>query len=334
MTNINLIPNGPIASSSSDLKVPTVRRPWTEQEDSALIASVKQYGSSRGPGSAWGKISKAVGGNRTNKDCRKRWFHSLDPNLRKGKWTTEEDEKLKNLYDELGPQWKDIALRIPGRKDDQVSKRWRDVLDPKLTPKKPWASLEDALLLQLFEEHGPKWTTIADHLPGRSPLACRNRSRKYLKTTIDQRDPNAGGNEVTNDDQLNNSPFGETSAESESTDVLLNWAFPDIANDPQINSVNPLEPLHFDYSMGQPAGSSLSNIIPVTSNTNGPTQTSQGLQDLFEGANINHPNTVPDPDNDPISQWIASLSSELSPIGQMRDLDSGQTHTGMSWYSH
>ena len=27
-------------------------------------------------------------------DCRKRWFHSLDPSLRKGRWTEEEDDKL------------------------------------------------------------------------------------------------------------------------------------------------------------------------------------------------------------------------------------------------
>lgn len=50
---------------------------------------------------------------------------------------------------------------------------------PDLTPNKPWTVLEDALLLQLYEQHGPKWTTIADHLSGRSPTACRNRSRKY-----------------------------------------------------------------------------------------------------------------------------------------------------------
>ncbi|EJT51010.1 hypothetical protein A1Q1_07804 [Trichosporon asahii var. asahii CBS 2479] len=114
-------------------------------------------------------------------DCRKRWFHSLDPSVRKGKWSPNEDDALRKLYSELGPQWKEIALRIPGRKDDQVSKRWRDVLAPELTSKKPWSGKEDALLLELLEKLGPRWTAIADKLPGRSPIACRNRSRKFRK---------------------------------------------------------------------------------------------------------------------------------------------------------
>ncbi|GMK57629.1 hypothetical protein CspeluHIS016_0404630 [Cutaneotrichosporon spelunceum] len=156
------------------------RRRWTADEDARLIAAVNKYGSQRGPGSQWSKISVGLPG-RTNKDCRKRWFHSLDPRVRKGRWSPDEDDLLRKLYAELGPQWKAIALRIPGRKDDQVSKRWRDVLAPELTSKKPWSEDEDRLLLQLLEEKGPKWTSIAEQLPGRSPIACRNRSRKYRK---------------------------------------------------------------------------------------------------------------------------------------------------------
>ncbi|WVQ72851.1 hypothetical protein IAR50_002412 [Cryptococcus sp. DSM 104548] len=169
----------------------TKRRPWTAREDALLIDSVNRLGSARGPGSAWSEISSIVGGTRTNKDCRKRWFHSLDPSLRKGRWSKQEDEALKRLYKEMGPQWKEIALLIPGRKDDQCSKRWRDVLDPSLISKEPWTPLEDALLLQLFEALGAKWSVISDCLPGRSPLACRNRSRKYFDLT---RGNKKGGN--------------------------------------------------------------------------------------------------------------------------------------------
>lgn len=42
-------------------------------------------------------------------DCRKRWFHSLDPSVRKGKWSPNEDDALRKLYSELGPQWKEIG---------------------------------------------------------------------------------------------------------------------------------------------------------------------------------------------------------------------------------
>jgi hypothetical protein len=41
-------------------------------------------------------------------DCRKRWFHSLGPLLRKGRWT-KEDEILLVAYATLGPAWKGIG---------------------------------------------------------------------------------------------------------------------------------------------------------------------------------------------------------------------------------
>jgi hypothetical protein len=88
------------------------RRRWTADEDARLIAAVNKYGSQRGPGSQWSKISAGLPG-RTNKDCRKRWFHSLDPRVRKGRWSPDEDELLRKLYAELGPQWKAIAIFAP-----------------------------------------------------------------------------------------------------------------------------------------------------------------------------------------------------------------------------
>lgn len=42
-------------------------------------------------------------------DCRKRWLHSLDPSLRKGRWTSQEDEILLSAYARLGPLWNDIG---------------------------------------------------------------------------------------------------------------------------------------------------------------------------------------------------------------------------------
>ena len=42
-----------------------------------------------------------------------------------------------------------------------------------------WSPEEDAALAEGVREHGPKWTTIAKTLPGRSPGALRNR---YTRT--------------------------------------------------------------------------------------------------------------------------------------------------------
>jgi hypothetical protein len=59
-------------------------------------------------------------------------------NIKKRWWTTEEDEKLKNLVDQFGAKnWKRIASFFEERTDVQCLHRWQKVLNPKLI-KGPW----------------------------------------------------------------------------------------------------------------------------------------------------------------------------------------------------
>ncbi|KAJ5359639.1 uncharacterized protein N7496_012052 [Penicillium cataractarum] len=128
-------------------------------------------GDRRGKDSKWAEISKRLPG-RTNKDCRKRWFHSLDPALRRGRWTKEEDEILLAAHQRLGPAWKEIALLIEGR----------DILNPLAKDRlKDWSPEEDQYLTAKVNELGHRWATIAAGLPGRPPLTCRNRWRRLSK---------------------------------------------------------------------------------------------------------------------------------------------------------
>lgn len=154
------------------------RRYWTPEEDERLVFMVGCWSDKRGKDGHWDKISQFVG-TRTAKECRARWFQCLHPNLRRGKWTREEDEKLKSAYKRLGPAWASIAREIPGRTDDQCSKRFNDVLNPKVQQRlRPWSSSEDKLLLELFERYGPKWQQISRIMMDRTGLTCRNRWRK------------------------------------------------------------------------------------------------------------------------------------------------------------
>ncbi|KAF5012158.1 hypothetical protein FDECE_1807 [Fusarium decemcellulare] len=153
------------------------RRPWTSAEDAALRTLVGHFGDSRGPEGRWKDIAAGLQG-RTAKDCRKRWFHSLDPSLRKGRWTAQEDELLLSAYARLGPAWHDIAALIPGRKDDQCSKRYNDILDPSAKNRlSDWTAQEDNLLRQGVASLGHRWAAISSRIPGRPPLTCRNRWR-------------------------------------------------------------------------------------------------------------------------------------------------------------
>ncbi|KAF9921948.1 hypothetical protein FBU30_007993 [Linnemannia zychae] len=150
---------------------------WTPEEDQQLRAAVQIYGDKT---EKWSKIASCVPG-RTNKNCRKRWFHSLDPKLKKGPWTEEEDHLLKTGVEMFKGQWSKIAERIPGRTDDQCAKRWREGLDP-LIDRAAWSPEDDILLLQRFEEFGSQWQKIALAFPGRPGLHCRNRWRKIQRS--------------------------------------------------------------------------------------------------------------------------------------------------------
>ncbi|ORX94530.1 hypothetical protein K493DRAFT_30240 [Basidiobolus meristosporus CBS 931.73] len=150
---------------------------WTPEEDNLLRLAVQLYGDKT---EKWAKIAACVPG-RTNKNCRKRWFHSLDPSLRKGAWTPEEDELLRQGVERYQGQWSKIAEAIPGRTDDQCAKRWRESLDPAID-RAEWSPEEDGLLLEKYEELGSQWQKISQFFPGRPGLHCRNRWRKIQRS--------------------------------------------------------------------------------------------------------------------------------------------------------
>ncbi|KAL0950729.1 hypothetical protein HGRIS_007505 [Hohenbuehelia grisea] len=147
-----------------------VGRPWTPEEDALLKNSVRLCGDIDN----WKKVAELVPG-RTNKACRKRWLHSLSPDIKKTAWSPSEDQKLLELFRTHGSRWSAIARQIPGRTDDACSKRYRDALDPNLR-RDEWTPDEDAKLWEAFHRIGGKWAQVGSVL-GRSSLGCRNRWR-------------------------------------------------------------------------------------------------------------------------------------------------------------
>jgi hypothetical protein len=100
---------------------------WTEDEDSKLKDAVQTHG-----GKEWGVISALVAG-RTNNQCRCRWRDVLDPSIdqangRTGRWTEDEDTKLKDaVQTHGGKDWGLIAALVPGRTKRQCCNRWKDI---------------------------------------------------------------------------------------------------------------------------------------------------------------------------------------------------------------
>ena len=66
------------------------------------------------PPSKWHAIAKHIP-NRTNKDCRKRWWAQMATRVSKGSWSAEEDERLFQAVEELGTKWAAVASRVGTR---------------------------------------------------------------------------------------------------------------------------------------------------------------------------------------------------------------------------
>lgn len=105
----------------------------------------------------------------------------------KGQWTPEEDETLRKAVQRFqGKNWKKIAECFKDRTDVQCLHRWQKVLNPELV-KGPWSKEEDDVMIELVNKYGPKkWSTIAQHLPGRIGKQCRERWHNHLNPAINK----------------------------------------------------------------------------------------------------------------------------------------------------
>lgn len=105
------------------LKPGLVQGSWTSEEDEKLRAWVKENGAA-----GWGECSKEAIPGRSGKQCRERWMNALCPKLKKGGWTSAEDELIFQLYRQLGSSWSKIAKSVPGRTENSVKNRFYSTL--------------------------------------------------------------------------------------------------------------------------------------------------------------------------------------------------------------
>ncbi|KAI8376391.1 Homeodomain-like protein [Radiomyces spectabilis] len=104
---------------------------WTEYEDNILKYSVLEYANytdeeGKTQPVPWNKIAERIP-NRTGIQCQARWTEALDPFVRKGKWSAEEDALLRAGVNNLGLSWIRIAETIPGRTQRQCRTRWMQI---------------------------------------------------------------------------------------------------------------------------------------------------------------------------------------------------------------
>ncbi|KAJ6922336.1 hypothetical protein NC652_016095 [Populus alba x Populus x berolinensis] len=152
---------------------------WTPEEDETLRTAVATY-----KGKSWKKIAEFFP-DRSEVQCLHRWQKVLDPELVKGPWTQEEDDKIVELVAKYGPtKWSVIAKALPGRIGKQCRERWHNHLNPDIK-KDAWTLEEELALMNAHRIYGNKWAEIAKVLPGRTDNSIKNHWNSSLKKKLD-----------------------------------------------------------------------------------------------------------------------------------------------------
>ncbi|KAM4662649.1 snRNA-activating protein complex subunit 4 isoform 2-T2 [Discoglossus pictus] len=96
---------------------------WSKSEDELLLKAISKHGERN-----WYKIRLEVPG-RTDMQCRERYIKGLHADLKKGKWSTEEKQKLVDLVEKYGVgRWTKIASELTHRTGSQCLSKWKAMI--------------------------------------------------------------------------------------------------------------------------------------------------------------------------------------------------------------
>jgi len=109
--------------------------------------------------------------------------HLINPNLKKGKFSKEEDEKLKGLVNCFGHSWSLFSKLFKNRNSKQLRLRYINHLRIDFSKKK-FTSNEDEKILSLFQVYRNQWSSYVEHLPNRSFNKIKYRCKTLLKEKI------------------------------------------------------------------------------------------------------------------------------------------------------
>ncbi|CAI9297065.1 unnamed protein product [Lactuca saligna] len=115
-------------SNMAGLGVGVKKGPWTPEEDRKLLAYIQQFGHG-----SWRALPAKAGLKRCGKSCRLRWTNYLRPDIKRGKFSLEEERTIIQLHALLGNRWSTIAAHLPRRTDNEIKNHWNSHIKKRMT---------------------------------------------------------------------------------------------------------------------------------------------------------------------------------------------------------
>ncbi|CBI22245.3 unnamed protein product, partial [Vitis vinifera] len=143
-------------------KVGLKKGPWTPEEDQKLLAYIEEHGHG-----SWRALPSKAGLQRCGKSCRLRWTNYLRPDIKRGKFSLQEEQTIIQLHALLGNRWSAIATHLPKRTDNEIKNYWNTHLKKRLAKMgiDPWESARLEAEARLVRESKLRSNSF-NHHPG------------------------------------------------------------------------------------------------------------------------------------------------------------------------
>ncbi|WCJ33360.1 myb domain protein 16 [Euphorbia peplus] len=116
-----------VRSGSREKEGKMKKGPWTPQEDTLLLSYIQLHGHG-----SWQALPSKAGLKRCGKSCRLRWSNYLRPDIKRGKFSIQEEHSIIQLHALLGNKWSAIANHLPKRTDNEIKNYWNTHLKKRL----------------------------------------------------------------------------------------------------------------------------------------------------------------------------------------------------------
>ncbi|KAL7130163.1 hypothetical protein ABFS83_13G115000 [Erythranthe nasuta] len=163
--------------------------PWTPEEDQKLLDYIHKHGYGN-----WRTLPKNAGLQRCGKSCRLRWTNYLRPDIKRGRFSFEEEETIIQLHSILGNKWSAIAARLPGRTDNEIKNYWNTHIRKRLmrmgidpvthTPRLDLLDLSRILNSSIYANSAQSTQVNFSRLLGLQPLININPELIRLATSL------------------------------------------------------------------------------------------------------------------------------------------------------